>query len=167
MFLTSAPLSKNRLGGLATSRGFTLAEIVMVLVIVSILAVAAMPVLFSRVTFDTRRFADQVRAAMQYAQKVAVAQRRNVCVTVTANSLSLMQATVAGAGEACTAAVPDVFDVSPGPDFVLNTPGSVSLAGPATITFDALGQTASAATVTVTGDQSIQINVEAVTGYVR
>ena len=164
MFRTSAPVSKSRLGGLATSRGFTLAELVMVLVIVSVLAVAAMPVLFSRLTFDTRRFADQVRAAMQYAQKVAVAQRRNVCVTVTASSLSLTQGTSAGA--ACSAAV---FDVSTGANFVLSAPtNDVSFTtGIGTITFDALGQAASGATVTVTGDQSIQINVEAVTGYVR
>jgi len=162
MFRASAPVSKSRLGGLATSRGFTLAELVMVLVIVGVLAVAAMPVLFSRLTFDTRRFADQARAAMQYAQKVAVAQRRNVCVTVTASSLSLTQGTSAGA--ACSAAV---FDVSTGSSFVLNTPSGVSFGGTATITFDALGQAASAATVTVTGDQSIPINVEAVTGYVR
>ena len=162
MFRTRAPVSTRRPGGLAANRGFTLAELVMVLVIVGVLAVAAMPALFSRLTFDTRRFADQVRAAMQYAQKVAVAQRRNVCVTVTATSLSLTQGTSAGA--ACSAAV---FDVSTGSDFVLNTPGSVSFSGASTITFDALGQTASAATVTVTGDQSIPINVEAVTGYVR
>lgn len=162
MFRASAPDSRSRLGGSATNRGFTLAELVMVLVIVSVLAVAALPAFFSRLTFDTRRFADQVRAAMQYAQKVAVAQRRNVCVTVTASSLSLTQGTSAGA--ACTAAV---LDVSTGSGFVLNTPSSVSFGGAAAITFDALGQTASAATVTVTGDQSIQIDVEAVTGYVR
>jgi MSHA pilin protein MshC len=135
----------------------------MVLIIVSVLAVAAMPVLFSRLTFDTRRFADQVRAAMQYAQKVAVAQRRNVCVTVTASSLSLTQGTSAGA--ACSAAV---FDVSTGSGFVLNTPSSVSFGAAVTITFDALGKPVSgAATVTVAGDQSIPINVEAETGYVR
>ena len=134
----------------------------MVLVIVSVLAVVAMPVLYSRLTFDTRRFADQVRAAVQYAQKVAVAQRRNVCVTVTASTLSLTQGT--SAGSACSAAV---FDVTTGSGFVLNAPGSVSFSGAGTITFDALGQTASAATVTVTGDQSIPISVEAVTGYVR
>ena len=162
MFRTNAPVSTSRPGGLATSRRFTLAELVMVLVIVSVLAVAAMPAMFGRLTFDTRRFADQVRAAIQYAQKVAVAQRRNVCVTVTASSLSLTQGISAGA--ACSAAV---FDVSSGSGFVLIAPGSVSLGGAATITFDALGQTASAATVTVTGDQSIPINVEAVTGYVR
>src|SRR4030065_1689398 len=85
--------------------------LVMVLIVVGVLAVAAMPALFSRLTFDTRRFADQVRAAIQYAQKVAGAQRRNVCVTVTAGSLSLAQATIAGDGAACTAAV---FDVSTG-----------------------------------------------------
>ena len=162
MFRSSPPIPKRRLGRLGTSSGFTLAELVMVLVIVSVLAVVAIPAMFSRLTFDTRRFADQVRAAVQYAQKVAVAQRRNVCVTVTASSLSLTQGTSAGA--ACSAAV---FDVSSGSGFVLNTPSNVSFGAAATITFDALGQTASAATVTVTGDQSIPINVEAVTGYVR
>ncbi len=143
-------------------RGFTLVELAMVMLIAGILAVVAIPALFNRLTFDTRGFADQARAALQYAQKVAVAQRRNVCATVTASSLSLTQGTSAGA--ACTA---PVLNISTGSGFVLNTPSGVSFSGAATISFDALGQAASAATVTVTGDQSIPINVEAVTGYVR
>jgi MSHA pilin protein MshC len=143
-------------------RGFTLVELVMVMLITGVLAAVAIPAMFSRLTFDTRGFADQVRAALQYAQKVAVAQRRNVCATVATSSIALTQGTAAGA--ACTA---PVLNISTGSSFVLNAPSGVSFGGAVTITFDALGQAASAATVTVTGDQSIPIYVEAVTGYVR
>ncbi len=147
-------------------RGFTLTELVMVLVIAGVLAAVAIPYLSDRLTFSTRGFADEVRAALQYAQKVAVAQRRNVCAIVAINSLSLTQATVAGAGEACTA---PVLNISTGAGFVLNTPtpAVTFTTGIGTINFDALGRVAIAATVTVTGGQAIQIKVEAVTGYVR
>lgn len=147
-----------------SGRGFTLAELVMVLVITAILAVAAIPFLSSRLTFDTRSFTDQVRAALQYAQSVAVAHRRNVCATITANSLALTQAASAGSAVACT--VP-LIDPSSGSSFVLSTPGGVSFPTPVTITFDALGQAAIAATVTIRGDSDQLVDVEAVTGYVR
>ena len=146
-------------------RGFTLTELVMVLVIAGVLAAVAIPYLSDRLTFSTRGFADEARAALQYAQKVAVAQRRNVCAIVAINSLSLTQGISAGA--ACTA---PVLNISTGAGFVLNTPtpAVTFTTGIGTITFDALGQVAIAATVTVTGGQVTQIiNVDAVTGYVR
>ena len=151
-------------GAPGIGRGFTLAELVMVLVITAILAVAAIPFLSSRLTFDTRSFTDQVRAALQYAQSVAVAHRTNVCATITANSFTLTQAASAGSLVACTA---PLIDPTSGSSFVLSTPGSVSFPTPVTITFDALGQTASAVTVTIRGDSDQLVNVEAVTGYVR
>ena len=76
MFRTSTPISKRRPGRLGASSGFNLVELVMRLVTVSGVAVAATPVLFSRPTFDTRRFADPMRTATQYARYVAVVQGR-------------------------------------------------------------------------------------------
>src|ERR1051325_9955736 len=88
-------------GERSRARGFTLTELVAVMLIVAILAVTATSV-FDRRTFDTAAFADQTFAQLAYAQKVAVAARRNVTVSVSGNTISLAMCTDA----ACTSTVP-------------------------------------------------------------
>jgi len=65
-------------------RGFTLVELVVILVILGILAVAVMPRFADRGVFDARGFYDGTLSALRYAQKSAIAQRRNVCVAFSA-----------------------------------------------------------------------------------
>ena len=72
-------------GGASSSspdqRGFTLIELVMVLVLAGVLAVFAAPRLFSTGDFNARGFQDETLSLLRYAQKAAIAQRRTVCVT--------------------------------------------------------------------------------------
>ena len=68
----------------AAERGFTLVELVIIMIIVGILAVAAMPRFADRTDFDARGFYDGTLSALRYAQKSAIAQRRNVCVAFSA-----------------------------------------------------------------------------------
>lgn len=70
------------------SDGFTLVELVLVLIMLGILAVFATPRLGTG-TFDTRSIADQARAMLRYAQKIAIAQNRAVYVLFDASGGSL------------------------------------------------------------------------------
>lgn len=70
-------------------RGFTLVELIAVLVIVGILAAAAAVRYFDRAVYDAAAFADQARALIRYGQKIAVAQNRSVFVRLDGSSVSL------------------------------------------------------------------------------
>lgn len=144
------------------SAGFTLIELITVMVIVGILAVFAAPRMFAANVFKSRGFADQVLATLHYAQKIAIAQRRNVCVALTSSTVSLTIANTSGAGVAC------------GPTLVLPAGGNSITSPSASITltytsssfnFDALGKTPVTQTITVYGETPII--VEAETGYVH
>ncbi|TXH87227.1 MAG: prepilin-type N-terminal cleavage/methylation domain-containing protein [Rhodoferax sp.] len=157
--------------GVQFARGFTLVELVMVMVLLGILAAYAAPRIFNRSDFDARGLHDVTMAYLRYAQKTAIAQRRQVCVAYTANSLTLTIAAAAGTG-ACPGAA-----ALNGPDgkTSLAAPANVSYSPvPATVAFDALGQPldsngavlVASRTVTVTGSGRT-ITVEAATGYVH
>ncbi|UQV48134.1 type II secretion system GspH family protein [Janthinobacterium lividum] len=69
--------------------GFTLIELVAVLVLAGLLATFAVNRFFQRDTFDARSFSDQVTNIVRYGQKLAVAQNRAVFVSIDANSVAL------------------------------------------------------------------------------
>jgi len=143
------------------ARGFSLTELVVVIAIAVILSAFA----FSRIntaSFDTEGYANQVIAALRYAQKLAISQRRNVTVTVSAGSVSLSYPDLGGAA---------VVSPGAGGAFSVNKPSSVSLSGTlgGSCTFNALGEPSASGTIMVDGGDisSIKITVEAETGYVH
>ncbi len=148
-------------------RGFTLIELVMVLVMLGVLAVFAAPRVFNRGDFEARGFHDQTLSTLRFAQKTAIAQRRTVCVAFTATSVTLTRAS-AEADSNC-----DTSLLGPRGEAVLQAPGNVAFTvTPAAFRFDGLGQPLVGANTPA--PRSIQvanatpsITVEAVTGYVH
>lgn len=158
-------------------RGFTMTELITIMVIIGILAAIAMPRFFDRDTFDSRGFYDQVISTLRYAQKAAVAQHRFVCVTFTANSISLTQ----GTNSDCTANAGALTNPS-GTPYPLRSAHATFSATPANLSFDCLGRPNSMGVATglcgnnlavLTANRTVQVNnaslitVEAETGYVH
>jgi len=143
----------------ARNRGFTLVEIVVMIVVATIIAAFAFPS-FNLKEIDSVYFHEQVRSAVRYAQRTAVAQRRCVFVSVTPTQLELRY------GDAsCAITANHVRDLSRNQNFVLTAPSGVALsAAPNPFRFNGLGQPSGAAAVTV-GAKTVAINAES--GYVQ
>jgi MSHA pilin protein MshC len=157
-----------------TQRGFTLAELIIVMVLTGVLAAVAIPRMVDKSGFAARGARDFVASSLRYAQKSAIAMRRNVCVNVGTGSLSVTHASAAGSTQACAAGntVPNpatgvAFDAKPYAE-------GATVAAAASVVFDALGRPMSAALVPLSTAQTITVNgyatavtIEPDTGYVH
>lgn len=136
-------------------------ELVVVIMITGILAAFVAPRFFERSVFETRGYFEQARSAIRYAQKVAIAQRRNVSVVIAGNVVSVCYDT------ACTAPVRDPANQTA--SLVAAAPSGVTI-GAATFTYDGLGRPDFAAPLTLTvsgGGTPGNIVIHNETGYVQ
>jgi MSHA pilin protein MshC len=153
------------------SDGFTMVELITVMILIGILAVVALPRLDQSQGFGATSFRDRVAASLRFAQKSAVAHRRLVCATVAADRLTLAVDGSFGAGT-CAMALSGPDGASPA---ALSPSASVTLTsapgGPlyfqpsGSATSDAAGTAPSGFTLTVTGQTPITVN--GATGYVQ
>lgn len=158
-------------------RGFTLIELIMVIVILGVLAVFAAPRLFNNSDLYAKGFHDESLAYLRYAQKTAIAQRRTVCVSFPSSSSLVLS--IASSPETLDCSAPTTMN-GPKGDTASATLNARSGSGvtysttPAALNFNGLGQPTTSAGVVLLVAQTIQvvgvtntITVEAATGYVH
>ena len=145
-------------------RGFSLVELVVTLVIAGILAALFVP----RMTDSESKatwFREEVAAAVRYAQRQAVAQKRCVFVDVTATQVKLLY------GDASCVITANslkfLAGASAGSPYVLDAPSGVTLSvnPPGSFAFNGLGQPLGGAVTVSVGAKTIEVTAE--TGYVR
>ena len=148
----------------ARHRGFTITELIVSIMIVGILAAIAIPRFTGTGSFQSRGFYDSAKSVVRFAQKTAIAWRREVFVCVTATKVS--------AGTAAGCATPIQNPVTGGDLDTGDAPSGVTLT-PAAFSFDSAGRPNPNAAVTITltstipDDPARQIVVERETGYVH
>jgi prepilin-type N-terminal cleavage/methylation domain-containing protein len=147
--------------------GFTLVELVMVMVLIGILAVVALPRMSNTDDFRATAFRDEAVAALRYAQKSAVSHRRLVCADVAADSVTLR---IASANPA-TSCTDTTLNAPDGQSAYAKTSGNRISSGTITIYFQPSGVVTSDDgiitdyTIGITGLTSI--TVVGATGYVN
>ena len=158
------------------SAGFTLVELIVVIILVSILAVVAISRFTGVAAFNTQGFNDRVIESLRYAQKQAIAKRRNVCVAFTSASVAFTYASTAGSAAACNTNLSGPAGENPYSVVPENKSVVTFSPVPAGLTFSALGQPivtssglplAAVQTITISGDGSRTFYVEPDTGYVH
>jgi MSHA pilin protein MshC len=154
-----------------TSSGFTLPELVVTLVIIGIMAAVVVPRFVNRTDFDVFGFAEQTRAALRFAQKSAIAKRRQVCVTIAGNSLSLTYASNfvgSCAGLTCAANPANCLaNPATGQGYTLPSTNGIVVTT-VNFSFDALGRPSAGQVLNVTGGSATRaITIAAETGYVQ
>jgi len=170
-------------GGRLTARmqssGFSTVELIVVIVVAGILAAVATARFAGKGGFDSRGYYDQAIAVVRQAQKVAIAQRRDVYVVVTADRIAACyDAACAGRVAAparlnATGTDAAAHCLNDAGWLCVGRPGGVAAlaSAPASFFFNALGRPDATATITITGAEAgdivRQIVVEPETGYVR
>jgi MSHA pilin protein MshC len=76
--------------------GFTIVELVTVIIVMGILGAVAVGRFHDNNAFDNRAYADQAKTIIRYAQKLAIAQNRNIFVRSDGNSFAACSAAACG-----------------------------------------------------------------------
>lgn len=145
--------------------GFTLIELIMVLVVLGALSIFVLPRMFNKGSFDTIAFQQELKTAIRYAHKLSIASGCEIQVSLTANSYALFYPNT-------TCNPPDGYGTNPvghpvqSGNYSNTTVTGVTIAGFGNFNFTAVGAPSAAGTITINpGGKTIVVN--ALTGYVQ
>jgi MSHA pilin protein MshC len=151
-----------------SAAGFTLIELVMVMVMSGILLATATPLLFRKSAFAERVLFDDTLNAVRYAQKLAVVTGCHVQVAISSDSYELKRRGSSGSSVCPVSGSTYAIDVvHPGTNDTQYTgqESGVTLTGsPTTFIFYPLGNASSDVTLTINNSRTITVVGE--TGFV-
>jgi len=148
--------------GFGLERGYTIVELVLVMVIIAILGAAAGPRFFDNSAFDERAYLDELASSLRYAQKVAVASGCRVRTDIAASGYSLsQQVPQAGHCDPADTSFPVPVMLSTGEVMSGSATAGVTASPAVTVVYDALGRTNFATNQTLTiGPRTLLIQAE-------
>ncbi|MEO7336088.1 MAG: type II secretion system protein [Caldimonas sp.] len=168
--IDATDVRKTCLHARSSNRGFTLPELVAVLLLVGILSATAVPKLQGVLTFRDDGWRDQLVAALHYAHKSAISHRRLVCADVASAGVTLTIAS-ANPASACGTVLPGldgrslVADAKGGAAAGISPAGTIYFQPSGRVTSDPAGVTASTRTISIAGQPAVVLVGE--TGHVE
>ncbi len=150
----------------STERGFTLVELITVIVILSVLAAIAGPKFFDTQPFSQRGYADELAAALLYARQTAVGSGCDVRLTIDAAGYRGRQHPAQGTHCAKAGAWSTVVNRNDGTQLSGTPPTGVAIASTTQFVFNSQGGLTNGAQPAVTvGPHSI--SVDAASGWIQ
>lgn len=153
----------------ARAHGFTMVELIVVMILIGVLAAIGIPRLVGDNTTQAAVFGDQVVSGLRRAQKIATGHRRVVCATVGPRAVTLRLNACGAAGLALTGLADDEYATTT--TALSATPMTLFFQPDGRITSDGAGNTPVQAQVAinVSGQAGAfrTILVQGATGYVE
>jgi MSHA pilin protein MshC len=155
--------------------GFTIIELVVVIIVIGVLSVAILPNVNLLQGFNEAGYRDSIKSSLEYSRKSAVGQRRNVRVTLSNNALTFMidndvpDGAAAGTYPRGLGLPASSSFCSSGVTNMVCAPNGVSLIGTNSIVFTPLGKLSGGAVASyvISGKTTFNVTVEGETGYVH
>jgi prepilin-type N-terminal cleavage/methylation domain-containing protein len=149
-------------------RGFTVIEILIVLVIITIAALTAVPMMSSASSIQIRSASSMIAADIEYAKSMAISRGQNYSVVFDQSADSYWIEDQGGV---------ILHPVKKGFDYLVDFRGDsrlnrvditgASFNGNPDVEFDSMGSPVSGGTVSIqAGDATVTITVESITGYI-
>lgn len=152
------------------ARGFTVIELVAVMVLIGVVAVIGLPRLEAALAFRGDEWRDQVLAALRHAAATSQGHRRLVCATVATGAVTLTIAT-SNPATACAGALAGTDGNaawardSRGITTAVTPAGALYFQPDGRVTSDGAGTTATDRSIAISGQDAIVVVAQ--TGHVR